>query len=166
MKDSGGTGHADTVKRFGEGVPDGAAGGTGIAFYNHAIYAEVNDRIVRYALRPGEMVPSGKPETILSGMPLVGDHPMHPFVIDAKGNLFVDSGSATNSCQSENRMPDSAGIQPCTELETRTGIWRYDANKTGQFSSPTQLIMNRLEDQSVVCSSAAIVSAALRIAVA
>jgi hypothetical protein len=23
LKDSGGTGHADTVKRFGEGVPDG-----------------------------------------------------------------------------------------------------------------------------------------------
>src|SRR5258708_21828363 len=138
LKDSGGTGHADTVKRFGEGVPDGAAGGTGIAFYNHAIYAEVNDRIVRYARRRGEIVPSGKPETILSGMPLVGDHPMHPFVIDAKGNLYVDSGSATNSCQSENRMPDSAGIQPCTELETRGGIWRYDANKTGQTFSPAE----------------------------
>src|ERR1700726_1710544 len=73
LKDSGGTGHADIVKRFGESVADGAAGGTGIAFYNHAIYAEVNDRIVRYALGAGEIAPSGKPETILSGMPLVGD---------------------------------------------------------------------------------------------
>jgi glucose/arabinose dehydrogenase/mono/diheme cytochrome c family protein len=136
LKDSGGTGHADVVKRFGEGVSDGAAGGTGIGFYNHAIYAEVNDRIVRYALKAGETVPSGKPETILSGMPLGGDHPMHPFVIDAKGNLFVDMGTATNSCQSENRMPDSSGIKPCTELETRGGTWRYDANKTGQTFSP------------------------------
>jgi glucose/arabinose dehydrogenase/mono/diheme cytochrome c family protein len=138
LKDSGATGHADIVKRFGEGVSDGAAGGTGIAFYSNAIYAEVNDRIVRYALKPGEIVPSGKPETILSGMLLGGDHSMHPFVIDAKGNLFVDSGSATNSCQSENRMPDSAGIHPCTELETRGGIWRYDANKTGQTFSPAE----------------------------
>ena len=136
LKDSGGTGHADIVKRFGEGVSDGAAGGTGIAFYKNAIFAEVNDRIVRYALRAGEIAPSGKPETILSGMPLGGDHPMHPFVIDAKGNLFVDLGSATNSCQSENRMQDSAGIKPCTELETRAGTWRYDANKTGQTFSP------------------------------
>ena len=136
LKDSGGTGHADIVKRFGEGVSDGAAGGTGIAFYKNAIFAEVNDRIVRYALPAGEIAPSGKPETILSGMPLGGDHPMHPFVIDAKGNLFVDLGSSTNSCQSENRMPDSAGIKPCTELETRAGTWRYDANKTGQTFSP------------------------------
>ena len=136
LKDNGGTGHADIVKRFGEGVSDGAAGGTGIAFYKNAIFAEVNDRIVRYALPAGEIAPSGKPETILSGMPLGGDHPMHPFVIDAKGNLFVDLGSATNSCQSENRMPDSAGIKPCTELETRAGTWRYDANKTGQTFSP------------------------------
>jgi glucose/arabinose dehydrogenase len=138
LKDSGATGHADIVKRFGQGMADGATGGTGIAFYNNAIYAEVNDKIVRYALRPGEIEPSGKPETILSGMPLGGDHPMHPFVIDAKGNLFVDMGSATNSCQSENRMPDSAGIQPCTELETRGGIWHYDANKTGQTFSPVE----------------------------
>jgi glucose/arabinose dehydrogenase/mono/diheme cytochrome c family protein len=138
LKDSGGTGHADVVKRFGEGVSDGAAGGTGIAVYNHAIYAEVNDRIVRYPLQAGEIVPSSKPETILSGMPLTGDHPMHPFVIDANGSLYVDLGSATNSCQSENRMPDSAGIKPCTELETRAGTWRYDANKTGQTFSPAE----------------------------
>jgi len=136
LKDSGGTGHADIVKRFGEGVAEGAAGGTGIAVYNNAIYAEVNDRIVRYPLRAGEIAPSSKPETILSGMPLTGDHPMHPFVIDAKGSLYVDLGSATNSCQSENRMPDSPGIRPCTELETRAGTWRYDANKTGQTFSP------------------------------
>src|ERR1700730_10938520 len=55
LKDSGGTGHADIVKRFGEGVADGAAGGTGIAVYNKAIYAEVNDRIVRYPMRAGEI---------------------------------------------------------------------------------------------------------------
>jgi hypothetical protein len=71
-------------------------------------------------------------------MPLTGDHPMHPFVIDAKGDLFVDSGSATNSCQSDNRMPVSPGIQPCTELETRAGTWRYEADKTGQVFSAAE----------------------------
>ena len=38
----------------------------------------------------------------------------------------------------ENRMPNSPGIQPCTELETRAGIWRYDANRTGQRFSPAE----------------------------
>jgi len=138
LKDTHGTGHADVVMRFGEPASAGAAGGTGIAFYKNAVYAELNDKIVRYALAPGEIVPSGKSEVILSGLPLTGDHPMHPFVIDAKRNLYVDSGSATNSCQSQNRMPDSVGMRPCTELEMRAGIWRYDADKTGQVFSPAE----------------------------
>ena len=28
-----------------------------------------------------------------------------------------------------------AGVDPCTELETRAGMWKYDANKTGQAFS-------------------------------
>ena len=32
----------------------------------------------------------------------------------------------------------SPGAKPCTELETRGGIWRYDANKTGQKFSPAE----------------------------
>ena len=119
LRDTDGKGRANVIQRFGATVADGGAGGTGVAFYNNAIYAEEKDRIVRYKLKPGEIAPSSKPEVILSGMPLTGDHPMHPFVIDAKGDLFVDMGTATNSCQSDNRMPVSPGIQPCTELLTR-----------------------------------------------
>ena len=33
--------------------------------------------------RPPSIVPTEAPETIISGLPLRGDHPMHPFVIDA-----------------------------------------------------------------------------------
>jgi glucose/arabinose dehydrogenase/mono/diheme cytochrome c family protein len=138
LKDSKGTGHADVIDRFGDGVAQGAAGGTGIALYKGAVYAEVNDRIMRYALPTGAIVPNGPAEAIVSGLPLTGDHPMHPFVIDSQGNLFVDLGSATNSCQAANRMPVSPGYQPCTELETRGGTWRYDANKTGQHFSPAE----------------------------
>ena len=36
----------------------------------------------------------------------------------------------------KNRTLQSPGAQPCTELETRGGIWRYDANKTDQKFSP------------------------------
>jgi len=138
LKDTTGTGRADVVMRFGERAAEGAAGGTGIAWYDNAVYAELNDKIVRYALAPGQIVPSGKPDVILSGLPLTGDHPMHPFVIDADGNLFVDSGSSTNACQLQNRMPESVGTRPCLELRTRAGIWKYDANKTGQVFSPAE----------------------------
>jgi mono/diheme cytochrome c family protein len=63
---------------------------------------------------------------------------MHPFIIDAKGMMYVDMGTATNSCQPENRSLESPGIKPCTELQTRGGIWRYDANKTDQKFSPAE----------------------------
>jgi mono/diheme cytochrome c family protein len=61
---------------------------------------------------------------------------MHPFIIDGKGSMYVDVATATNACQSQNRQPGSLGANPCTELETRGGIWRYDANKTNQRFSP------------------------------
>ncbi|QPF84116.1 PQQ-dependent sugar dehydrogenase [Bradyrhizobium genosp. L] len=138
LKDSRGTGRADVVQRFGPDKAAGAAGGTGIAVYNNAVYAELNDKIVRYARVPGEIAPAGEAKTVVSGMPLTGDHPMHPFIIDAKGNLFVDLGSATNACQADNRMPLSPGHKPCTELETRAGTWRYDASKTDQAFSAAE----------------------------
>jgi mono/diheme cytochrome c family protein len=50
--------------------------------------------------------------------------------------MYVDVASATNSCQKENRQANVPGDKPCTELETRGGIWRWDANKTGQVFAP------------------------------
>jgi mono/diheme cytochrome c family protein len=61
---------------------------------------------------------------------------MHPFIIDTGGAMYVDVATATNSCQLKNRTLKSPGAVPCAELETRGGIWRYDANKTNQTFSP------------------------------
>ena len=138
LQDKSGTGKADVVERFGETAKTGAAGGTGIALYNGSIYAEVNDRIVKYALPAGALVPTGSATTVVSGLPLGGDHPMHPFFIDGKGNLYIDVATATNSCQLKNRTLKSPGAVPCKELETRGGIWRYDANKANQTFSPAE----------------------------
>jgi glucose/arabinose dehydrogenase/mono/diheme cytochrome c family protein len=91
-------------------------------------------------------VPTASPEVVVSGLPLTGDHPMHPFVIDAQGNLYVDLGSATNACQIANRMPNSPGHQPCTELETRAGTWLYDANRTDQHFSPAERFVTGLRN--------------------
>ena len=63
---------------------------------------------------------------------------MHPMAIDAQGNMYLDEGSSTNACQSQNRMPGVTGNKPCTELETRGGIWRVDANRLNQRFSPAQ----------------------------
>jgi glucose/arabinose dehydrogenase/mono/diheme cytochrome c family protein len=136
LQDKTGAGKADVIERFGETAQTGGAGGTGIALYKGSIYAEINDRIVRYALPAGSIVPQGPATTVVTGLPLGGDHPMHPFAITADGSLYVDVGTATNSCQLKNRTLKSPGADPCTELETRGGTWRYDANKTNQPFTP------------------------------
>ena len=138
LQDKTGSGKADVVERFGETVASGGAGGTGIGLHNGAIYAEINDRIVRYTLPSGGIVPRSAPETIVSGLPLGGDHPMHPFLITNDGSMYVDVASATNSCQPKNRQPGIPGASPCTELETRGGIWKYSADRTKQAFSPAE----------------------------
>jgi glucose/arabinose dehydrogenase len=130
LKDSEGRGVADVRARFGEAV-----GGTGIGLYKNWLYAESKDRIIRYAIKDGDIAPKGNPEIVLSSLPLGGDHNARPFAIDANGNLFVNVGSATNSCQKNNRAENSPGLDPCNELRTRAGIWRYDANKVNQTFS-------------------------------
>lgn len=136
LRDTKGRGKATVIRRFGATPATGGHGGTGIALYDGYLYAELNDRIVRYRMSPGSMVPTGAAETVVSGLPLTGDHPMHPFAIDADGWIYVDSASPSNSCQQENRMLESPGISPCPELATRGGIWRYSARKLHQKFSP------------------------------
>lgn len=136
LRDSNGDGQADQIKRFGSTMGQGSGGGTGLVIYKEGLFAEVDDKVVRYQLKPGQMVPTGAPTTIVSGLALTGDHAMHPIAIDAKGTLFVNSGSPTNSCQIKDRQLESKGEAPCKELLTRAGIWTFSASKTGQKFGP------------------------------
>ena len=129
LRDTNQDGKADRTERFGG---ERGNGGTGIAIYRDQLYVEAGDAIVRYRLRPDQLTPRGAPETVVTGLPVGGNHPMHPFAIDAEGNLFVNSGSATNSCQVQDRQAGSPGERPCRELETRGGIWRFSATRGGQ----------------------------------
>jgi glucose/arabinose dehydrogenase len=49
--------------------------------------------------------------------------------------LYVNIGSATNSCQVQNRVLQSPGLFPCPELPVRAGVWRFDARGTGQTAA-------------------------------
>lgn len=146
LRDTKHTGKADSIVRFGDTPAAGGTGGTGVALYKGYIYAEAGTQIVRYPLAAGQLTPSGAAETIVSDLPVTGDHPMHPFVIDTAGGLYVDLGSASNSCQLANRTTDSPGHKPCTELATRGGIWEFDANKTNQRFSPAQRYVTGLRN--------------------
>jgi glucose/arabinose dehydrogenase len=136
MRDTNNDGKADIIRRFGPDSLRGNGGGTGIGIYSGALYVEESGakegRIVRYAISTDSITPTSAPETIVSALPVSGDHPMHPFAIGPSGDMYMNSGSSSNSCQIEDRTLQSPGRKPCTELLTRGGIWRYDANRTNQ----------------------------------
>jgi glucose/arabinose dehydrogenase/cytochrome c5 len=146
LQDTKGDHRADVITHFGATAAQGAKGGTGVAVYHGMIYAEEADKIIRYRLAPGEITPTAAPEVVLSGLPTTGDHNMHPFVIAADGRLFVDLGTATNSCQPRNRFPGVPGATPCVEKLTRGGIWLYDANTLGQTFSPAERYVTGLRN--------------------
>src|SRR5262245_31541564 len=132
LRDANHDGRADTIVYIGKG----AKGGTGIALADSFLYVDEQTKIVRYPLPSGALEPRGAAQTVISGIPISGDHNARNFVIDGKGNLFLNIGSATNSCQERNRTAKSPGVNPCTELRMRAGIWRFDARKTGQVVTP------------------------------
>jgi glucose/arabinose dehydrogenase len=135
LKDRDGDGIADNVTRFGPGADQGGHGGTGIAFYNQKLFVEETDKIIRYEVQPDGAL-SNQSEVVLDGLPRGGAHPVHPFAINSKGQLFVAPGSATDACAKPGKH--ARGESPCQELTTRAGIWLYDANVLGQHFSPSE----------------------------
>jgi glucose/arabinose dehydrogenase len=87
--------------------------------------------IIRYPLKAGELAPSGPADTIVSGLPGSPGHSTRNFVITKAGVLYVNVGSPSNSCQSPDRTKNP-GKNPCTELDTRAGVWKFDARKKNQ----------------------------------
>ncbi|MGI8498042.1 MAG: PQQ-dependent sugar dehydrogenase [Gemmatimonadaceae bacterium] len=131
LRDANHDGKADSSVRFGD------IGGTGIALHGGWLYADDKSRIVRYPLPSGSLTPSGSAETVVSGLP-TGGHSSRDIAIDSSGSaLYVNVGSRTNSCQQKDRQLESAGNDPCTELDTRAGLWRFDAGKIGQTFAPS-----------------------------
>jgi glucose/arabinose dehydrogenase len=125
LRDTTGDGRADLSRRIVE------TAGTGIVLAPDAVYFAPNDRVLRFPWKPGALEPSGPADTIVSGLP-TGGHSAKGIALGQGGALFVTFGSLSNSCQVANRQSGSPGHAPCTELEQRAGIWRFDARKTGQ----------------------------------
>jgi glucose/arabinose dehydrogenase len=126
LRDTDGDGRADVSARF------GSTGGNGIDYANGQLFFAPNDRILRYDFVGDELVPVGGEVTVASDLTFAGDHRRKTVVHDGAGSLFVNFGSASNSCQVENRVDFSPGVDPCPELDVRAGVWRFSANATGQ----------------------------------
>jgi glucose/arabinose dehydrogenase len=138
LRDADRDGRAETIERFGAVYTPGVyGGGTGIGIHGNRLYVETDDQIVRYALGD-TLTPGATTEVVVRGLPRVGDHQAHAFVITPDGRMFVNSGSQTNACQVKNRTLQSPGQRPCAELELHAGIWRYQADEPNQMFAPRE----------------------------
>jgi glucose/arabinose dehydrogenase len=130
LRDTKGTGHADIVQDW-----KGSFRSSELAIRNGYLYADASTAILRFPLKDGSLTPSGPADTLISGFPLRGNHTTKTFVIARDGTMYVDIGSATNSCQVKDRGLESPGVDPCVERESRAGIWAFRSDRVGQMAS-------------------------------
>jgi glucose/arabinose dehydrogenase len=126
LRDVDGDGEADTQRHFGD------SGGTGIALHGDYLYFAPDDAVLRYPIRTGRLEPTGPPDTVVSGLPATRSHRSKSIAIARDGMLFVNIGAPSNACQEQDGTAGSAGQDPCPELETRGGIWQFDADRVWQ----------------------------------
>ena len=121
---------ADQTQHFGV-----MAGGTGIRFYQGALYAASTSRVYRYSFHGKDLVPISDPAIVIDGMPATRNT-SRGMAFDGKGNLYVSIGAtaATNWCADPNipKGAPPAGLKPCPLLDVRSGIWRFSASKLNQ----------------------------------
>jgi glucose/arabinose dehydrogenase len=130
LRDRDRDGVADVQSEFSPGL-----GGSGLAYDDGLLFFGANDRVLRYRIAPGELTPQLPPDVVVAGLPNTGDHISKDLAIGPPDRLFVNIGSASNSCQVENRVLESPGVFPCPELPVRAGLWLFDASGTNQTES-------------------------------
>ena len=125
LRDTNRDGRMDRRERFGDN------GGSGIALVGSSLFFATDDAVLRYAIPRAGLRPSGAPDSVVADLPTGRSHTAKTIAI--RGNdLFVNVGSPTNSCQVDDRQSQSPGQDPCPDLQTRAGIWRFDARRSGQ----------------------------------
>jgi len=128
LRDTNGDGKFDVREQF------ASQGGTGLALRSGYVYLGQDTKVVRYPRREGELKASGPAETIAT-LPDQQGHRAKGLAFDGSGGMYVNVGAPANACQStgqNDRKPGVPGQMPCPLLENHGGIWRFDANKTGQ----------------------------------
>lgn len=127
LEDTNGDGKSDKQTGF------GSYGGTGIYLKGTYLYASSNTDVYRYKLDADQKVTDMQnPETIVTGLINRRQHESKSLVLDDAGNLYVNVGAFSNSCQEKDRTAGSKGRQPCPVLDSAGGIWQFKADKTGQ----------------------------------
>lgn len=125
LQDSTGDGYMDVVREFGN-TP-----GMSLEIHDNKLYFGADDVVYRYHLQD-TLVPDKPAEVMVAGFPGQQEHSAKSIAFDSKSSLYVNVGAPSNACQYENRKAGVRGRDPCPELESHAGIWRFSAEHTEQ----------------------------------
>jgi glucose/arabinose dehydrogenase len=124
LRDSKHNGHADMAEHIGEEGVHGVVLAT-----DSVLFASTATAVLRYRfgadLKPGRRV-----DTVVAGLP-ERPIPSHSLAFDARGNLLVNVGAASEACAAAER-PHDPGRNPCPELASSGGIWAFHADRVQQ----------------------------------
>jgi glucose/arabinose dehydrogenase len=123
----GSDGQMTTVTAFGDYT------GTGIYIKDGYLYTSSDTEVFRYKLNANfEVVNPDAPEKIITGLINRHQHESKSVVLDNAGNIYVNIGAYSNSCQEKDRTPGSMGRKGCPILDSAGGIWQFKADKLNQ----------------------------------
>jgi glucose/arabinose dehydrogenase len=107
--------------------------GTGIYLKNGYLYASSNENVYRYKLNDkNEVIDGSKPEIVVKDLLNRHEHEAKAILLDDAGNLYVNIGAYSNSCQVKDREKGSMGQPGCPILDSAGGIWQFKADKLNQ----------------------------------
>jgi hypothetical protein len=156
LKDSHAAGKADINERFGETVQSGGAGGTGIGIYKGWLYAELNDKILKYPLKNGSVLPDAKSQVVVRGLPLGGDHPMlRARPIRAKKKIAPSNHRASIHVRNSRRAAASGAMTPRKQskrFRPRNGTRPAYAMRRASASIRSVIIFSSLSTAVISCT--------------
>ena len=107
--------------------------GTGIYLKDGYLYASSNEDVYRFKLDANNKpVDADNPDKIISGLIERNEHEAKAITLDNNGNIYVNIGAYSNSCQTDDRATGSMGMQPCPILDSAAGIWQFKTDKPNQ----------------------------------
>ena len=133
LRDTDGDGRTNDVSYFGK-YPIYGRYGTAMRIHKGYLYFSSQKTVYRQKLSPGEKVPESDLEEIVidPNEPPEREHVAKPIAFDNEGHIFVSFGAPSNACQDPKRTPGQPGVDPCPQLNTYGGVWRFNAETPNQ----------------------------------
>lgn len=142
LRDTDNDGKADIIQRFGDYPNDGSFA-TEMRIHKDYLYFSSELVVYRQKLTPSKLIPAGKPEVIMTDRFPLRWHNAKSLAFDQEDGMYVTFSAPTNACEDWKSVSGKSyagvkGFSPCRDLRDFGGIWKFDANKLGQFQSDGQ----------------------------